>query len=123
MPEDPRARAATDELIRAADPCHGQLPHSVAGKTAAGGRHSTRQGVALTTLTPGLHCRGTHLQEWLTPIHRADPAVIADVRHIRNRTGPYCTFRSYGPVQAHLPDATGNPDVKPQAEPWLPSAA
>ena len=116
MPEDPRARAA--------DPCRGQLPHSVAGKTDAGGRHSTRQGVALTTLTPRLHCRGTHhRQEWLTPIHRADPAVIADVRHIGNRTGPYCTFRSSGPVQAHLPEATGNPDLKPQAEPWLPSAA
>ena len=100
MPEDPRARAAADELARAADPCRGHLPHSAAEKTAAGGRHSTRQGVAPTTLNPRIHCRGTHRQGWLTPIHRADPAVIADTRHIHNRTGPYGTFRGYGQGQA-----------------------
>ena len=100
MPQDPRARSAADELARAADPCRGQLPHSAAGKTAAGGRHSTRQGVAPTTPKPRIHCRGTHRQGWLTPIHRTATAVIADTRHIRNGTGPYCTFRGYGPVQA-----------------------
>ena len=60
---------------------------------------STGQGVDPAKLNPRIHCRGTHRQEWLTPIHRAGPAVIADIRHIRNRTGPYFTFRSYGPVQ------------------------
>ena len=100
MPGDHRARAAADELTRAADPCRGQIPHSAARKTAAGGRHSTRQGVTPTTLKPQIQCRGTHRQGWLTPIHRAATAVIADIRHIHNRTGPYGTFRGYGQGQA-----------------------
>ena len=101
MPEDPRARAAADELAS------GPLTHAAATshtalqrKTAAGGRHSTRQGVTPTTLKPRIQCRGTHRQGWLTPIHRAATAVIADTRHIHNRTGPYGAFRGYGQGQA-----------------------
>ena len=59
MSEQPRARA-------------------VAGQRAAGGRRSATQGVALTTLTPRIHRRGTHRRKWLTPSHRAGTAVIAD---------------------------------------------
>ena len=104
MSEQPRARA-------------------VAGQRAAGGRRSARQGVAPATLNPRIHRRGTHGRKWLTPSHRAGTAIIAAVPHIRNKTGPYCTFPSSWPVQAQPPAATGNPDVKPQDEPWLPSAA
>ena len=51
MPEEPGARAAAGERLRAApDPCHSQLPHIAAGPPAAGGRHSARQGVAPATL-------------------------------------------------------------------------
>ena len=80
-------------------PNRGQLPRITEGRAAAGGPRNTTQGVDPAKLNPRIHCRGTHQQEWLTPIHRAGPAVIADIRHIHNRTGPYCTFRSYGPVQ------------------------
>ena len=40
-------------------------------------------------------------------------AAIADVRHVRNGTGRYCTLRGYGQGQPHLPAASGNRDVKP----------
>ena len=40
VPGDHCARAATDLLVRAADPRRGQLPHSVAGKSAERDRHS-----------------------------------------------------------------------------------
>ena len=105
MSEQPRARA-------------------VAGQRAAGGRHSARQGVAPATLNPHIHRRGTHHgRKWLTPSHRAGAAVIADLPHIRNKTGPYSTFPSSWQARAQPPAATGNPDVKPHDEPWLPSAA
>ena len=66
-----------------------------------------------TTLDPRIHCRGTHRQEWLAPIRLAGRPAIADVRHVRNGTGQYCTLRGYGQGQPHLPAASGNRDVKP----------
>ena len=95
---------------------------AVAGQRAAGSRRSAREGVAPATLNPRNHRRGTHRRKWLTPSHRAGTPVIADVPHIRNKTSPYCTFPSSWQAQAQPPAATGNPDVKPQDEPWLPSA-
>ena len=101
MSEQPRARA-------------------VASQRAAGGRRSATQGVAPATLNPHIHRRGTHGRKWLTPSHRAGTPIIAAVPHIRNKTGPHCTFPSSWQVQSQPPAATGNPDVKPQDEPWLP---
>ena len=71
------------------------------------GRPPQRQTGSSPDHAARIHCRDAHRQKWLTPIHRDGAAVIADVRHIRNRAGPYCTFQSYGPVQAQLPE--GNP--------------
>ena len=89
MSEQPRARA-------------------VAGQRAAGGRRSAREGVAPATLNPQFTAGAPTGRKWLTPSHRAGTAVIADVPHIRNKTGPHCTFPSC---------------ETPMDEPWLPSAA
>ena len=81
------------------------------------GRSSTRQGVACDHAEPPnslrIHCRGTHRQEWFFAHPPRRQAVIADVRHVRNGTGRYCTLRGYGQGQAHQPAASGNRDVKP----------
>ena len=82
MPEYPRARAAADELARAADPCRGQLPHSAAGKTAAGGRHSTRQGVAPD------HAEAPESLPWHPPAGMVDA-------HPPRRHGRYCRYTAY----------------------------
>ena len=99
-----------DHFARAAHPCRGQFPSSAAGEQLRGSSR-TRQGVACDHAEPRIHCRGTHRQEWPTPIHLAVRHAIADVRHVRNGTGRYCTLRGNG--QAHLPAASGNHDVKP----------
>ena len=106
MPEEPGARAAAGERLRAALTLAIPAPTQRCRPTGCG-----RPPQCQTGSSPGhaarIHCRDAHRQKWLTPIHRDGAAVIADVRHIRNRAGPYCTFRSYGPVQAQLP--AGNP--------------
>ena len=84
---------------------------------SCGGSSSTRQGVACD------HAESPEFTAdslpWHPPAGMADAhpprrqAVIADVRHVRNGTGRYCTLRGYGQGQAHLPAASGNHDVKP----------
>ena len=110
MPEEPGARAAAGERLRAALTLAIPTPTQRCRPTGCG-----RPPQCQTASSPGhaarIHCRDAHRQKWLTPIHRAVAAVIADVRHIQNTARPLL----------HVPKlragagsaASGKPGVKP----------
>ena len=64
-----------DHCARAVPPCRGRFQRSAAWGNSCRGHSSTRHRVACDHAeTPNslrIHCRGTHRQEWLTPIRLA----------------------------------------------------